>query len=91
MVSVYVVLETAPGVANELTITKDSGLGSAFDIELYTVDLNGLTEAKYHAEFNVLLQALSEPDNFAGDALAIAFPNAGNGSWAIEAIFAEGD
>lgn len=87
LVSVFLSLETAPGVANVLTITKDSGLGSDFDIELYTADLNGLDEARFYGEQNVLLQAKSASPDYDGDAVAVAFPNAGDGAWFLEAIF----
>jgi hypothetical protein len=82
---------TDPGESNSLVVTKDSGLGAAFDTVLYTADLNGLTEAKFYGEFNVLMRAKNEQENYSGDAVKIAFPNAADGAWNVEVIFTEGD
>lgn len=86
LVSVSLALGASAGSEN-FTVTKDSGLGAAYDVTLFSQDMNGLAEHIFFGELNVFLQAKTDFNDYAGDALAIAFANSGDTSWAIECLF----
>lgn len=86
LISVHVVLGGSSD-AEDMVISKDSGLGAAFDVTLYTKAMSGLTECAWYAEDKIYLRAASQFDEYDGDAIKVVHANTADDSWAIEAIF----
>lgn len=86
LISVHVILG-GDSSAEDLVISKDSGLGAAFDATLYTKAMSGESECCWYTEDKIYLRAATDFDSYGGDAVKITHTNTADDSWAIEAIF----